>query len=333
MYGGRALEPFEVERIVRVDDVDLAAGRVGEGAELLLVAETDTFVDRERTLHQLCRDGRKRGIGHLVVREERVARVEDLPLAIGGGDDDARVAVGVTEERHEEDVFGRTFEPAHVVEALPPLAAALVRDPLRPVRDLCLLVAMVIHQPAKLADGFPLAGVEMHFRVRKIGETARVIAVEVRDRDVSHVLAREPERLDLPQYRLLFAWLVASDELKRAAEALVRQTHVVEPEARVDDDEAVARLEHEAVADHRRSFEPAPSAGDAPAPAGAHGAAVDVVYFHARSLRAKSTRKIDRAGALFVQRPCASTRDPSPPFSSRRSRSRPAGRTSLLPRA
>ena len=84
------------------------------------------------------------------------------------------------------------------------------------------------------------------------------------------------ERPDLFDRRVGLARLRAEQRVEDRAE-LARVAHVVEAEAGVDQDEPVAALDEQAVADDPRLAERAALAGDQPPAVRAHRAAGEVV--------------------------------------------------------
>src|SRR5690606_7439041 len=84
------------------------------------------------------------------------------------------------------------------LEAEPRLAEFAVHLPLRAVRELDIAVAEAFARTVFALEGPHLLGVDVHPRLREVGQTAGVIEVEMGQHDIAHVLTPVTEPLDLP---------------------------------------------------------------------------------------------------------------------------------------
>src|SRR4051794_13613670 len=97
--------------------------------------------------------------------------------------------------------------------------------------------------------------------------------------DRAHISGVEAERLDLPDGRLTD--LITAPEDPVQGPELPRIACVLDPEASVEEDQAVVTLDQQAVADDFPGLEQSSFSGEQPAPVRAHRAAVEMVDAHA----------------------------------------------------
>ncbi len=113
----------------------------------------------------------------------------------------------------------------------------------------------------------------------KLGQAPGVIEIEVRGNDMAYVVASKAQALDLGQRGLARIEAGGAAAQERATQAH-RVGEVVRAEARVDEDQARAGLEEQAVAHEAGPFEEAPLAEGETGAGRAHGSAIDVVNSH-----------------------------------------------------
>src|SRR3546814_19422523 len=77
-----------------------------------------------------------------------------------------------------------------------------LRLPLRTVRPEPRFIALLFHECLWRLRGTQLRRMQMHGRVREIGERAGMIEVQMREHDVVNVAGGKTERLDLRERRL-----------------------------------------------------------------------------------------------------------------------------------
>ncbi len=225
---------------MRAHDPHVVSVIAHERTEARLVREPELVVEGEATLEKCEAERDPRHRLHLEVTEVRVACVQN-PATLRPNRDTGLTG-RVTGERDQEHVVARVGERAHRFEPVPALAACLVGLPLRSVLELRLAVAPVLG-----AQRIELGLEHVHGRVRKVGQTAGVVDVEVGRHEVPDVALPEPERFDARDrgVRRVERW--PTDEVELEAEPL-RIEHVLRADAGVDEQEPVARLDHEDVA-------------------------------------------------------------------------------------
>ena len=87
----------------------------------------------------------------------------------------------------------------------------------------------------------------MHLGLGEVGQPAGMVGVEMGDDDPAHVGGAEAERLELPQRRRLGLRL-GVHQAEEGAE-LARVARVLDAEAGIDQNQPLAGLDREAVAD------------------------------------------------------------------------------------
>ncbi len=205
--------------------------------------------------------------------EESVAAVKQPALALLDGD--AGVPARVAEQRHEHDLGLYAGQYAHALKAEPVVAFGPVLDPFRAVRPVHGDVALAFAQ-ARFQRGPQLRREHVHLGLGEVRQPAGVVDVEMRSDDLADVARIEAERAHLLDRRLGLARLRSEERVEDQPE-LARVAHVVEPEARIDQDEPVGALDEQAVADDLRLAEHASLAADQPSAVRAHRAAAEVV--------------------------------------------------------
>ena len=135
-------------------------------------------------------------------------------------------------------------------EAAPCIAVLRVDLPLRPVRPMFAQVALALCEARTRHRGGVLARVQVDLRVRKVGQAACVIEIEVRDDDVAQIRGRKAERLDLRE-RGLRAIERRADEPAEHRRQLRAALDVARAEPGVDEHEPVARgFDQQTMRDH-----------------------------------------------------------------------------------
>ncbi len=188
---------------------------------------------------------------HFATREIRVARVnEPLGRPARDANRDGGMASRVPDERDEHHVVG---DDAHAAKPLPRIPRIFVKHPLRSVREVRAAVTSPLVQRPRSHRRFVLAAMDVDFGIRKVGQPAGVIDVEVRHDEVAHVLRLEAERCDLPERRTLREKLRTEPSQKDRTEATDRVAQIRVADAGVDQHEAVAcGLDQERVRDDVR---------------------------------------------------------------------------------
>ena len=130
--------------------------------------------------------------------------------------------------------------------------------------------------PARVHRGLQLAPEHVHLSLGKVGQPAGVVDVEVRGDDVAYVAGREAQRAYLFDRRLALARLRCEQRVEDQPE-LARVAHVIETEARVDQDESFGSLDEQAVTDQLCPVQRAAVAVDQAPAVRAHRAAAEVV--------------------------------------------------------
>src|SRR3546814_9642814 len=117
-------------------------------------------------------------------------------------DGNARVAARVTSQWHQQDLVVAIAERAYRIETIPVFTGDAVRLPLRTVRPEPRFIALLFHECLWRLRGTQLRRMQMHGRVREIGERAGMIEVQMREHDVVNVAGGNTARLDLRERRL-----------------------------------------------------------------------------------------------------------------------------------
>src|SRR3546814_20251883 len=114
----------------------------------------------------------------------------------------ARVAARVTSQWHQQDLVVAIAERAYRIETIPAFTGDAVRLPLRTVRPEPRFIALLFDECLRRLRGTQLRRMQMHGRVREIGERAGMIEIQLREHDVVNVPGGKTERLDLRDRRL-----------------------------------------------------------------------------------------------------------------------------------
>ena len=198
-------------------------------------------------------------------------------------DRDARVAARVTGQWDEENLRWQAFQPAHRFEAKPPLAVGAILSPPGIMLSLRASVAVSLRELPGRERGFELGPVNVDEGVRKIGEAARVIQVQVSDHDVPDVPGRKTQGSDSRERGFCGIQPRVHDLQKGPSQALPVIREIRRAESGINKDQpGPGRLDQQAVADQmaRRV--------DQSGGAGAEGGAVQMVDSHRGAPRGKS---------------------------------------------
>ena len=266
---------LQLVRVVRAEEGDLVAVAPGQLPQPLLVRLAGPVVGGVEVLEEA--QARRAGWRRLdlAVVEVGVAAVQQP--ALRRSDRDAGVAERVTVERYQRDLGAGGGEDAHAREAEPLVAAGVVSDPARRVFPVGADVARPVAQP-RLQRRVELGREDVHLGRGEVGQAAAVIGVEVGGDDMTDVGGGEAERLDLLQRRRLRPRL-GVHQPEDGAE-LARVAGVLHAEAGVDQDQALAALDQQAVADHLGGREHAAFAPKQAPPVGAQRPAAEVMDRH-----------------------------------------------------
>ncbi len=171
--------------------------------------------------------------------------------------------------------------------------SVVVPDPAWPVLPVDVEVAQLVLEHG-VQRRVELGREDVHLRLGEVGQAAGVVGVEMGDDDPAHVGGLEAERLELLQRRRLGLRL-GVHQTEEGAE-LARVARVLDAEARIDQDQPLAGLDREAVADDMTLLKPATVAVDQTPPMRAERPAVEVVDPHpgASLVRARRGRSIVR---------------------------------------
>jgi hypothetical protein len=173
--------------------------------------------------------------------EDRVARVHDDP--VGGLDGDGRVPAGVAGHGHEHDA-GQHLVPGEPVAPL--VAAACVQHEAGAVLELLRPVAGAVEQVGVGDGGGVLVGGGVHGGVGEVGESARVVEVEVGEHDVGDVGRIEPAGAQLVQDGAVGV-AIGSQQVADGPEPARGVGDVGGAEAGVDEDKSVVGVQQEDV--------------------------------------------------------------------------------------
>ena len=195
---------------------------------------------------------------------------------------DPAMAERVARQRDHQNVRLAVAERAHALEAEPVLAAGAVERPIRPVLPLRRDVASFRRHDLMRHRHVEFLAMDMYLGLWKVRHAARMVAIEMRQQQMPYVIGREAERLHLADGRL------GRIKPRRGlpdpfAPEPRRVADVVEPDAGVDQHEAVIALDQQAVTDHPRPLEDAAAAVHEPLADRAHGAGVEMVDAHDQS--------------------------------------------------
>ena len=145
-----------------------------------------------------------------------------------------------------------------------------------------------LHVPRPLCQrwrgcGRQLGRVDVHLRLREVGETTGVVEVEVGGDDVANIARFEAERLDLPDRGFGHGWARGNQHARDKGDAAgvfgIRGAH-----PGVDEDQLVAGLDQQAMGDELRPLGPAATPRQEPCRARAEGPAAQMVDAHDTSL-------------------------------------------------
>ena len=116
----------------------------------------------------------------------------------------------------------------------------------------------------------------------EVTQTTRMIDVEVRDENVADVIGGKTEPLHLTESRFIRRKSRSHHPYEGCSQSSRRVLEVIEPDTRVDEDQALFSLDEQAMAGH---FGLLPLPGpDQRSAVWAHGAAVEMVCFHRPSM-------------------------------------------------
>ena len=133
----------------------------------------------------------------------------------------------------------------------------------------------------------------MHLGLGEVWQATGVIGVKVGGDDLANVAGREAKAFDLPQGRLADLGSRAHDREERPE--LARIARVLGAEAGIEQDQAVVRLDQQAVADDPARLEEAAFAVNQPRAMGAQRPAVEVMDAHA----AEQSMRVQRFGPTW----------------------------------
>ena len=282
-----ARQPVELRPVVRAEqgDVGPAGVQLPQPGEVVAAEPVDHRLGHLEG-HQTGRgtDGRR----DVALVEVRVAGVQDP--AVGTADRHARVAAGVPDQGHQQDVVGQHRDG---LEALPGLALDVVGLPPRDVGPVRGEVAEPLAEH-RVHGRVVLGPPDVHRRVREVGQAAGVVRVEVGQHDVGDVAGREPQRRHLRRRRLGRVEDRADQEHERPAQPGGALLDVGDPDAGVHEREPVGPLDEQAVGDQVAGHH-----GGQLTTQGPHRPAVEVV--HPRDRHDRCRLAVSRTSA-FCQR-------------------------------
>ena len=223
----------------------------------------------ERTRHP-------RGSVDCAVMKKRVATMQHP--TVSGVDRYAGVAAGVSRQRNQHDSRRHLVKLLRGSEASPLLSLRSVLDDLGAVRPLHRAEAEPLSARRGAQRAERLCGSDVYLGLGEFGYAADVVAIEMRDDDVAHVVPSKTELLDLSDggFLALQHW---ADEVSRRPHPLCGIAAVFRPEAGVDQDQTVVGLDEQHVAHHPAT------------PVGVQGSAVEVVNLHTSSVLDERPRR------------------------------------------
>lgn len=249
----------EFHRVVRAKEANVALR--SEFRETRLVGE------KLRVVH--CREALKKpdprrwmlsgGDARAVV--VGVATVKEPPIVTLNRD--AAVAARVAVQRDEEDFGRKPAKRSNAGKAVPRLAFGLVAFPSRLVRPLHGAKSLSREKVGRIDGGLLFTLKKMNRRVRKVGETARVIDVQVCEHNMPDVFRRIAERPELMQRGVGELKLRLKEPAKRTETRFGRRD-VVRAKAGIDEDEPLAGFDEQAVTHHFACLEVTALAVDQP---------------------------------------------------------------------
>ena len=253
--GSRPPRPLELDRIVGAEDADLVAVLAGEAVEALLVVRAAPSGRRpSRSGNRAGRAGSAGGSLHLAAVEVGVAAVQEPAVAVA--DRDPGVAARVADERDQQDLRARR-RGARGCSRSPSSASPsdLVGDPLRAVREMALRIA-----GASRSDGFSAASFS-GAKTWTSGRGSRGARRRGRGRggcrrSGGRRRGRGRGSRICCDRGLAGVGLGAEGGRERNPEPPVGVGGVVGAEAGVDQDQRVAGLDQQAVADHVGAVKP-----------------------------------------------------------------------------
>jgi hypothetical protein len=221
------------------------------------------------------------------VVKEGVAAVQ-YP-AVAGVDRHAGVTAGVAGQRDQRDARRYLRELLCRGESAPLLTVRGVLDDLGAVRpqDRAEAEPFTTRRGPQRAER--LCGGDVYLGLGKVAYAADMVAVEVRDDDVAHVVAVKAELLDL-MYGGLLTFEHRADEVSGRSHPTGGVVAVLRAEAGVDQNQTVAGLDQQHVAYQLT------------APGRVHGSAVEVMNLHASSLldRCRLRGRVDGHRCMLV---------------------------------
>jgi hypothetical protein len=114
------------------------------------------------------------------------------------------------------------------------------------MREVARAVPLTLPGANRHQCGGTLAREDVNRGVRKVGQSSRVIEIQMRRKDMPHVVALEPKAFDVPYGRIKTA-ASKPHEVRHGSEPS-RVVHVGSSDAGVDESKAARRLEEKAVA-------------------------------------------------------------------------------------
>jgi hypothetical protein len=165
-------------------------------------------------------------------------------------DGDRRVPARVAVHWQREDLRRQSVKLSHGGHSFPGLAELVVRLPRWPVREVWRPVARLRRERRACERSVLLLRVHMDLRGGEVRQPTRVVEVEVRRHEVAHVLPPEAECLDLRKRRHVRFRRIDRHRWTEERAQPARVTHVVDADARVDEDEPMrVGLDQQAVRD------------------------------------------------------------------------------------
>jgi hypothetical protein len=162
------------------------------------------------------------------------------------------------------------------LQAEPGVTFNLVRLPLGTVRKVHGVIPHAIGRCLRVDGRFVLLAVDVDGSFGKVGEAAGMVNIEVRGHDMPHVSRREPERLNACKSR--FSWIALGARNVAEQETETSDvSDVIGSDAGVDQDEAIVRLNHQAMANETATLKRASLPIDELCADGTHGEGIDVV--------------------------------------------------------
>jgi len=192
------------------------------------------------------------------------------------------VSRGMAGERYDHDICLVITERANALESEPVLAFLAVHSPLRLVTPLFADVAPLPRSDLPGDRGLIFAEMDMDCRRGEVRQASGMIAVEVRQKNMAHIVPREAECPDL------FESCFCAVETRRGVSSPIGWkafgiSNIAEAESSIDKGKTVFGFNQQYVADEPRSFEETASAVDQSRAPGTHGSCIQMMDAHGSS--------------------------------------------------